>query len=316
MRFSVAIPAFKKTYLRECINSVLDQTYQDYEIIIVNDASPENLNSILSEFQDLRIKYYVNPKGFGGYNVVGNWNKCLEYASGDYIICMGDDDRLMPNTLSYFSEAIDKYPKMEVFHIRTQIIDENSNVISEQKRAPEIESVYSLMWNIWNGRITYIGDYLFKSDKLRQIGGFYNLPYAWYSDRITPFLCAKQYGIININKIGFQFRVSRKHISAIGVHSDEKLKAWIHVEHWYSDFLCTKPQEVDDVKYWMMLKTYVNEFIWDKKVWIIAEDLFRSPARCTHWVMCKSDLAISWKMLFKAIYLYIRLLINNKDIVQ
>ena len=54
------------------------------------------------------------------------------------------------------------------------------------------------------------------------------MPYAWYSDRITPFLCAKQYGIININKIGFQFRVSGNHISAIGVHSDEKLKAWIH----------------------------------------------------------------------------------------
>lgn len=316
MRFSVTVPAFKKTYLRECIKSILSQTYQDYEIIVVNDASPEDLDSILSEFTDPRIKYYVNSTGFGGYNVVENWNKCLEYASGDYVICMGDDDCLTPNALLQYSEVIDKYPFVDVFHTRAQIIDEFSNVIGEQTCAPEIESVYSLMWNIWNGRITYIGDFLFKTATLRQIGGFYNLPYAWYSDRMTPFLCAKQFGIVNINVIGFQFRVSRNHISAVGTHSDEKIEAWNHVLRWYTDFLRDKPINPDDLFFWEMLVNNIDKFIWDKKAWVIAEDLFRRHSRISHWVKKRKDMAIGWRMLFKSLYLCVSMLVQEKEIIH
>lgn len=316
MRFSITIPAFKGSYLRECIESVLAQDYQDYEIIVVNDASPEDLSSILSEFQDPKIKYYTNTKGFGGYNVIGNWNKCLEYAVGDYLICMGDDDRILPTCLSNYSRAIDKNPHINVFHTRTQIIDEESNVVGQQKEAPKEESVYSLMWNIWNGRITYIGDFLFKTESLRQLGGFYYLPYAWYSDRITPFLCAKQLGIININEFGFQFRISRNHISAIGAHSDEKIKAWNHVAKWYHEFLNTQPQKADDIRLWEMLRDNVDRFIWDKKTWVIAEDLFSNHIRIIHWMKNKQLMSISWKMIFKAFYLYFRMSNNKENIIH
>ncbi|MBQ8672678.1 MAG: glycosyltransferase, partial [Bacteroides sp.] len=47
MKFSITIPAYKRTYLQECIDSILAQTYTDFELIIVNDASPEDLDSIV-----------------------------------------------------------------------------------------------------------------------------------------------------------------------------------------------------------------------------------------------------------------------------
>ena len=62
MKFSVTIPIYKATFLRECIESVLSQTYKDFEVIIVNDASPEDLTSIVKSFDDSRIKYYVDRK--------------------------------------------------------------------------------------------------------------------------------------------------------------------------------------------------------------------------------------------------------------
>ena len=96
IKFSITIPAFKARFLKECIESILVQTYDNYELIIVNDASPEDLDSIVSSFEDSRIRYYKNEIGFGGYNVVLNWNKCLDYCTGDYMICMGDDDKLLP----------------------------------------------------------------------------------------------------------------------------------------------------------------------------------------------------------------------------
>ena len=87
-KFSVVVPAYKANFLKECIDSVLAQTYVDFEIIIVNDASPEDLDSIVSLYKDTRIRYYKNKTNCGAINVVDNWNKCLEYATGDYIICM------------------------------------------------------------------------------------------------------------------------------------------------------------------------------------------------------------------------------------
>ena len=113
MKFSITIPAFKVKFLKECISSVLSQSYNDYEIIIVNDNSPEDIDTIVKSFDSPRIRYYKNKIGFGAEHVVDNWNKCLEYAQGDFIICMGDDDRLKTNCLANFVTLIKKYPDLE-----------------------------------------------------------------------------------------------------------------------------------------------------------------------------------------------------------
>lgn len=58
MKFSITIPAYKAKFLKECIDSILSQTYNDFELIIVNDASPEYLDSIINGYSDSRIRYY------------------------------------------------------------------------------------------------------------------------------------------------------------------------------------------------------------------------------------------------------------------
>ena len=65
IKYTIAIPAFKKQYLKECIDSALNQSYRNFEIIIVNDASPENLDQIVNQYSDSRIHYYRNEIGFG-----------------------------------------------------------------------------------------------------------------------------------------------------------------------------------------------------------------------------------------------------------
>jgi len=62
IKFSVTIPAYKDRYLKETIDSVLAQTYQNYEIVIVNDASPYNLDSIVQQYTDPRIRYFNHFK--------------------------------------------------------------------------------------------------------------------------------------------------------------------------------------------------------------------------------------------------------------
>ena len=68
--FSITIPAYKRAFLQECIQSVLTQTYADFELVIVNDHSPEDLDEIVNGFHDERIRYYKNEMGFGAEHVV------------------------------------------------------------------------------------------------------------------------------------------------------------------------------------------------------------------------------------------------------
>ena len=74
MKYSILVPVYKSQYLSECIDSILGQTYEDFELIIVNDASPYPIDDIVRTYSDIRIHYFTNTVGYGAVNVVDNWN--------------------------------------------------------------------------------------------------------------------------------------------------------------------------------------------------------------------------------------------------
>ena len=228
IKISVTVPAYKAQFLAECIDSILAQTYKNFELIIVNDASPHDLDSIVSKYDDPRIRYYKNEIGFGAEHVVGNWNKCLEYATGDYIICMGDDDKLLSCCLEEYVKLIEKYPGLGVYHGWTEIIDENSEITNILQPLPEKESVYSLIYSRLSGRTQFIGDFLFDVALLRDKGGFYDLPYAWGSDNISVFRAAEKDGIAHTQVPVFQYRSNSQSISSSS-HNREKMNT-VHLQ--------------------------------------------------------------------------------------
>lgn len=234
MRFSVTIPAYKVKYLKEAIDSVLAQTFQDFELIVVNDASPFDIDSVLSQYNDSRIVYKKNEKNCGAKNVVDNWNISLSYATGDYLICMGDDDRLCPNCLQDYANAIEKHPDFDIFHAGTEVIDEQSQFVESLEIRAEYESVFSL---IYSTQGSGLGSYLYKLETLRKNGGFYKLPYGWASDFISEYIAAKSYGIVNVQSVGFQYRGNALSISHDMDSIEDKLLALLDYEKWVVDFV-------------------------------------------------------------------------------
>lgn len=303
MKFSITIPAFKATYLKECIESVLSQTYEDFELIIVNDASPEDLTSIVRSFDDSRILYHINEKNCGAINVVDNWNKCLSYATGDYIICMGDDDKLLPNCLEEYVKLINKYPNLGVYHAWTEIIDENSRVVQMQEPRPLYEGVYSMMWGRWKGRLQYIGDFLFDRKRLVSNGGFYKLPLAWGSDDISVYIAAQNTGIANMQVPGFQYRVNSNTITSTGNES-VKMEAIRLEEQWYNLFLEKKPTGGNDIEktFWLMSKGYQKKMIMKKRIYTVAEDItHHGLKRILEYIVKKRYYSMDMKMLTYAV---------------
>ena len=246
IKFSVTIPAFKDKYLKETIDSVLAQTYQNYEVVIVNDASPYDLDSIVNQYSDPRIRYFKNEKNCGAKDVVDNWNICLSHATGEYLICMGDDDNLTPRCLQDFADLIEKYPDLDLYHARSEIIDDDSNFVCVLEERPEWESVYSLMYNPRN---THLGDWLFKTETLRKNGGFFKLPYGWQSDDISAFIAGASHGVANTKEPGFQYRGNGLSISHDMKSIEDKIEAVRFSIQWQLDFVASRrPINVEDQK--------------------------------------------------------------------
>ena len=93
---SFILPAWKARYLKEAVGSIVAQTSPDWELVVVDDCSPEPLGEIVAAFDDPRIRYVRNEKNLGGENLVRQWNHCITFATGDYIVLAADDDLYKP----------------------------------------------------------------------------------------------------------------------------------------------------------------------------------------------------------------------------
>lgn len=313
MLFSICVPAYKALYLRECIESILEQTYKDLEIVIVDDHSPYNLAEIIETFDDDRIKYYSNENGFGGYDVVKNWNKCLYYAKGDFVICMGDDDKLTPSCLSNYVELIHKFPKMDIYHTRTLMINEHSEVVDIQDYRPESESVYSMIWNVWKGRDQYIGDFLFRTSKLKDLGGFYFLPYAWSSDKVTTFLVADEKGIANTNSIGFIYRKSSQTITNSNNSQRARYESLIGEKEWYKNFFSKEcaSDNVIDRDYYLLCKSKYISYMDMRLNKMIMWDIQDHPSHLWYWLSKKNQYGLRGSVCVKIVAHAIRASISR-----
>ena len=106
-RFSVIVPAYKvQAYLHECLDSVLSQSFTDLEVIVVDDASPDNCAAIADEFaaRDPRVRRTVRLRENAGPGAARN--KGMEYARGDYLLFLDADDTFTPGALQAIADRV------------------------------------------------------------------------------------------------------------------------------------------------------------------------------------------------------------------
>ena len=101
---SVCIPVFNgEQYIRESVESVLAQTEERFELLVVDNCSTDRTAEILTEYDDPRIKAFKNDRNLG---LFGNFNRCIELAGGEYIVILPHDDFMLPTFLETFSRAL------------------------------------------------------------------------------------------------------------------------------------------------------------------------------------------------------------------
>lgn len=137
MVFSVLIAHFNNfPYFRKCYDSLLNQTFQDFEIILVDDCSTDNS---LTEIRDLtkndsRVKIFNNPENMG----VGHTKKkCVEYATGEFCGFVDPDDALLPNALE---KSLKAYSNKNIIATYSRFIICNEN-LEPQKTFPNTRKI-------------------------------------------------------------------------------------------------------------------------------------------------------------------------------
>lgn len=121
-KISVLIPTYNYAkYLDETIQSVLNQTFKDFELIIVDNYSTDNTEDLIKKYlDDKRVSYYKNPKNLG---LVGNWNQCLTHARGEYIKYLCADDKFHPEMLAKCFSVMELYPNVSLVTCNKQLFD-------------------------------------------------------------------------------------------------------------------------------------------------------------------------------------------------
>lgn len=279
VKFSLCIPAYKSKFLHDCIQSVLRQSFQDFELIILNDCSPEPVEEITRSFPDPRIRYHKNDQNVGAVNLVDNWNKCLSLAKGEFIAIMGDDDLLEPDYLEEFVQLIQAYPDLEVYHCRSKIINDDGDAVMLTPSCPSFERVYDSIWHrLQQYRSNYISDYVYRTASLRERGGFYFLPLAWGSDDITAFIASAEKGIAHSNKPVFNYRSNQLSITSTG-NDLEKMNANMGYNAWLAEFLEKKPVEPEDEVVYRHLVAHQNRYMQQRKIFTMTKSMLVNPIK-------------------------------------
>lgn len=104
-RVSILVPAFTaEPFVEAAMESVLAQTFDDFEVIAVDDASPDRTHEILARYAGARVRIERNDQNLG---MTGNWNRCLGLARGELVLKLDADDVLRPNAIAQMSSALD-----------------------------------------------------------------------------------------------------------------------------------------------------------------------------------------------------------------
>ena len=208
---SIIMSTYKEeeNLLRESIESILNQTYKDFEFIIILDHPENDLHKrIIEKYSkiDNRIRFFVNEKNIG---LTGSLNRGLSLAKGEYIARMDADDISLPYRLERQLEYIKKN-QYDLIGGITQMIDEDGNSIySIQKVPTDFNKIKkALRYGQCIAHPTWLG----RKDVFDYLNGYRNIPFCEDFD-FTLRVVLNGFKISNLNETVLKYRMTKNSIS-------------------------------------------------------------------------------------------------------
>ncbi|HID60619.1 MAG TPA: glycosyltransferase [Hadesarchaea archaeon] len=209
-------------YLKQCLESTLNQNYDDYEVIVVNDGSTDNTTEVLQEYEN-RVKI-INLPGLG---LAAACNRGIAATSGEYIIRLDADDFFDENILLIEADYLDDHQNVDLVYPDYYLVNEKGEIIEHVKQMKVGEELKLLYRN------PLAAGAMFRKKKFKELGGYIEKP-GYTEDYDFWIRFATKYKVANINLPLMYYRKHGKSMS-----SDHRWKTGA-IRHVKEEFVKTK----------------------------------------------------------------------------
>lgn len=245
-KISVIMPVYntKEEFLREAIESILNQTYSNFEFIIINDGSTNNAEDVILSYKDERI-IYVKQEKLGIVNTLNNgWNR----ATGEYIARMDSDDISMPNRFEKQIKFLESNPEYSLVGGQVRVLGTDKII--------KLPTKVELMDLLADCTFIHPSIMFRKADFDR-----YNLRYSeeaiFAEDYLLYAKAIKYLKMTNLDDIVLDYRIYSKNTST--VNREQRVKSSFLVQDFILDYMSSdenKRNALLDIAYKKKTKTY------------------------------------------------------------
>lgn len=247
MRFSIIIPVYNtEKYIKKCLESVQNQTCKDYEVIIINDGSTDNSENIIKEWAEKNTQIEKCIKTYKNTGLSEARNRGVKLSKGEYIFFLDSDDYIDSNLLEVVNNFIEYEKNVDLYRIPKRIIDENSNVISEDKvKTFSKKSGEEGFIRIRNNRIILETAWTYFIKRKYWVDNKFSFAYGRQHEDwgLMPLVIIKANSVSAISKPYYNYVVRKGSIITRNDYTSEVRKAFDTLEQY--DFLVEEVNKID-----------------------------------------------------------------------
>jgi glycosyltransferase involved in cell wall biosynthesis len=212
---SVILPVFNGAdYICQCLDSLINQTYSNFEIIIIDDCSTDHTSEIIQGYADPRIRCYKNDINRG---VVYSLNRAISLATGEYIARMDADDICIPSRLEKQAEYLDKTPGVGMVSAWFELFGEREGTIQYETDPRRIKC--KLLFSL---QLLHPG-WMFRRSLVEENGLLYREEYKYAEDWDFLVRASAVTGLSNVSEVLMRYRINPKQITNVFNETQKKV---------------------------------------------------------------------------------------------
>jgi len=234
---TIAIPTRNRagSYLPRALKSALAQTYPNVEIIVSDNCSTDDTESLVAGFGDPRIRYFRHPTNIGA---VKNCAFCLQEARGEYFLLLHDDDLIDSDFIETCVNAVPPGAKVGLIRAGTRAIDSEGKQLWEITNQAVGLSTDGFFRAWFAGKTApYLCSTLFHTERLRAIGGLKSKHYH-FDDVMAEVQLAALFGRIDVQHVKASFRYHDTKRGNLRLTSADEIKNWCEDSLILLDVMC------------------------------------------------------------------------------
>jgi glycosyltransferase involved in cell wall biosynthesis len=180
-QFSIFLPVRNGwPYVQECVESILNQSYPHFELVILDNQSTDNTIAWLRSITDPRVRLHFSSKSL---SIVDSWARILEVEKREFMTLIGHDDRFERGFLEAVKKLIDDHPGAGLYQTGSRLIDSNGKTIRPCRPCPERETAAEYLTARFKFERDVFGTgYVMRSADYDRVGGIPGFEKLFFAD--------------------------------------------------------------------------------------------------------------------------------------